>query len=208
MNNTILAVVVVALALSLSTTGFAAPITAAGIQCTGAFGTPFSCGNINDDLVNDATGSASDRSFWLGREGTALETITINLGEIFTLDRIDLYNTSNRNFDDRGTLDFRVWISSSPVNPTTNPAAVFGTLILDSALVFSTGNPNPVQSFTTFLAKPTGQYLTFRSDSFFNKGAGLSELDVAGTPIPEPGTALLSAAAICLLAGRFLRQRV
>jgi uncharacterized protein (TIGR03382 family) len=194
--------------LALSTAAFAAPIitySSAAITCTGSFNALFPCSNINDNQVNDFDGTPSTRPYWLGRQRTALATITIDLGSDFTLSQLDLYNTSNRQYEDRATLDFRVWISSTPVTPTIGAGDTFGTLILDSTLTNFTGDPNPVQSFTTFLGNPSGRYLTFRADSSDTQGSGLSELDVFGTP--EPGTTVLMAAGVFALAVLGRRRR-
>jgi hypothetical protein len=118
--------------------------------------------------------------------------------------QLDLYNTSNRVYDDRATLDFRVWLSSTPVTPTTGAGDTFGTLILDSTLANFTGDPNPAQSYV-LVGNPTGRYLTFRADSQDTSGSGLSELDVF--IIPEPGTSVLLAAGMLALAAFGRRRR-
>jgi hypothetical protein len=60
--------------LALSTAVFSAPITysSAAITCTGSYSTLYPCSKINDDPVNDMDGLPASRSFWLGRQMTAL----------------------------------------------------------------------------------------------------------------------------------------
>ena len=201
---------------ALNTAAFAAPLTysSAAVTCTGFYDAgdeTFPCANITDNIVDDSTGGPGAWSFWLGRQAAPFETITIDLGGLYTLDQIDLYNASNRQHNDRGTLDFRVWVSSAPVSPTDAPGDTFGTLVLDGTLTFYTGDPNPAQTFTSFLTSPTGRYVTFRADSFFSESAGLSELDLFGSPagvgqVPEPATTALMAAGVLAIVA-FRRRR-
>jgi hypothetical protein len=203
-----------------ATVANAAPITYASgaIACTGSYwDLYYPCSKINDGIVDDTVDPPNGYySYWLGRDGTSNETITIDLGGVYTLSQLDLYNTHNGPYNDRATLDFRVWISAAPQTPTDAPGDVFGTLILDGTLLFypDPANPNPVQTFTTFLNTPTGRYLTFRADSippphpsFGTTSAGLSELDVHGVAVPEPATtSLLLAGLVCLARKRWRRR--
>jgi hypothetical protein len=208
---------VAGLILGLTTPVDAVPLSYSNtVQCTGFYSSgseTFPCDRINDNIVTDGPGAVDLWSFWLGRQATGLETLTVDLGGLFTLSQVDLYNTHNRNHNDRGTLDFRMWISSAPVTPTTNVGDTFGTLILDGTLAFTAGqNPNAAQIFSSFLATPTGRYVTFRADSFFSQGAGLSELDLSGDParlggVPEPaGMILLGTGLGCLALLRRYRR--
>jgi PEP-CTERM motif len=141
----------------------------------------------------------------------ANETLTVDLGRIDTISGFDIYNTHNGQnccSNDRGTVGFEIWVSTTPVTPDTTSDS-FGTLVLDSSLAFYTfpwysTDPNPLQAFSI---DPTlGQYVTFRSTSFpvSYAGSGLSELQVEGTT-PEPATSALTLGALAAIC--FLRRR-
>jgi hypothetical protein len=144
------------LILGLASSVEAAPLSYSNsVQCTGFYSAgseTFPCDRINDNIVTDGPGAVDLWSFWLGRQATGLETLTVDLGGLFTLSQVDLYNTHNRGYNDRGTLDFRMWISSAPVAPTNNPGDTFGTLILDGTLTFAANQaPNAAQTYSSRL---------------------------------------------------------
>ncbi len=185
----------------------AAPIV--GVTCTGSWsndasgGGTYGCGGAIDGITNDVVSGPGGRaSYWLGRDLTsgnsANETLTFDLGALFLIDSFDIFNTHNglcAGCNDRGTVNFQIWISQNPVIPDTLPGASFGDLVLTDALAYYTVNPNPLQHFD--ITPELGRYVTFRATSFVRLGAGLSELSV-NTEVPEPAAGLLCAAALAV----------
>ncbi len=199
----------VALTLLFSAMAAAAPLSTVSATCSGEYGSFYGCTSAIDGIINDTVLNGSgNSSYWLGRQTTYYETLTVDLGRLDVITGFDIYNTDNGQnccSHDRGTLGFMIWVSSVPVTPDTNPSSSFGSLVLNSTLIFYTfpnyyaGN-NPVQTFS--ITPVLGRYVTFRSMSFpvSYAGSGLSELDVNGFETPEPGSGLLmaiAAVAIC-----------
>jgi hypothetical protein len=125
------------------------------------------------------------------------ETFTVDLGGQYIISSITLYNTHNRDNNDRGTQDFTIWISATAVVPDTNPGSTFGTQVLSGTLAFHAyDNPNTPQPFA-LVSATTGRYVTFRERSWYcptgNCSAGLSEIEVFGEPagVLEPGSITL-----------------
>ena len=187
-----------------------AVVTPVGITCTGSWafdptgGGFYGCAGAIDGVVNDAIpGPTGDASYWLGREQALNETFTVDLGANYLITSISLYNTHNGvnpdDSNDRGTKDFKVWISTTAVVPDTVSAS-FGTEVLDGTLAFFAifnSNPidNPQQSFD--VAPTLGRYVTFRAETYQGAeditgfpavGAGLSEIVINA---PEPATLAL-----------------
>ena len=201
------------MAVAFTPLAAAFPVAPASAVCSGSWfdngfpgGDFYGCAGVIDGVVDDTVpggeggGSAS---YWLGREQTLNETFTVDLGGDFKITALDLYNTHNGinpDSNDRGTLHFKVWISSDPVIPDTVSAS-FGTQVLDADLAFFPfTNPNPKQSFD--IADTTGRYVTFRAETYQGAedltgfpavGAGLSEIVIQ---TPEPATLALLALGI------------
>lgn len=149
--------------------------------------------NVTDGELNDYYGA--DRSFWLGPNG-GLESITVDLDDLFSIDRIDLQNTHNGGYNDRGTEDFSIWVSEDGIE---------WTQILDRTLpnAYGTGNVIPLASY---LFDPiSARYVRLDVESFYGAGAGLNEIRVY-EHIPEPGTLLLLGGGLLALARRRRRR--
>jgi hypothetical protein len=176
------------------------------IKSSGALG-GFPASNVTDRRVDDFD-FGGVRSFWLGREQTANEFFILDLGDDFQIERIELQNTHNRQYDDRGTAGFEIWAalaldgSNDLIDPQLILSGVlpsrFGTGADIPFDIFSVANGD-FQTFNT-------RYLQFVATSFYGAGsyagAGLNEIRVFAD-IPEPGTlALLGLGGLGLLRRR------
>ena len=140
--------------------------------------------------------------------------LVIDLGAPYFIDQIDLYNSYWNGTI--GTGDFQIKASNSVYFDETSPGVPSGadyllvpgtdTLILTDTLTQST-LPATGESF---YPAPTVayQYLEFKALSSFydNPYRGLNEIEVYGTPVPEPNTLVLGALGLLSLLG-FTRRR-
>ena len=180
--------------------------------------TTFDGGDFPATRVTD--GSVADvfaNNYWLGREFTDSEYFVLDLGELFTIDEIALRNTHNTQFNDRGTEEF-VILASSEVdgsNELVDPfPIVSGTLsraddqTVIEPEVFSAGHQGffgGSARYLQFIALT--HYSTLGAADFGS--AGLNEIEVYGTVIPEPASASLALlGAMGLMAGARRRKRM
>ena len=144
----------------------------------------------NDFRAQRATdGSDTDvysGTYWLGREQTPNEWFIVDLGAPVALKQLLLRNTHNTQYNDRGTLSFRVFAA----------AAVDGSNLLVSPVQILSGTLASVASQAPIIAQAfsaqngltptTARYLKFESLTATNNNAGLNEFEVyaafTGTP--------------------------
>ena len=127
--------------------------------------------NVNDGRFND-TGSAGDWSFWLtGHNETGY--IIIDLLDVYEISRFEIQNTHNRDFNDRGTRDFRIFLSADGENYEA---------VIDDTLpnVFGTGSQIPWVSYE--VPGISARYVKFNVDSYYLDSGGLNELNVYSVP--------------------------
>ncbi|MEM0964575.1 MAG: discoidin domain-containing protein [Verrucomicrobiota bacterium] len=89
---------------------FGKPVTASSYYNSPRNGQVFEPENITDGRLAD-TGSLHDWSFWIAETGDSGQ-VTIDLEQTYTVSRIDLQNTRNRQYFDRGIKDFVIEVSS------------------------------------------------------------------------------------------------
>jgi hypothetical protein len=72
-------------------------------------------------------------SYWLGREQLENEYFTIDLGQNYLLDRIELFNTHNRQFNDRSTDEFALFGATAvgPDNKLLDPIPLLSGNLTD-----------------------------------------------------------------------------
>jgi hypothetical protein len=178
-------------------------------------GEGFNARRVADSILTED----SSFNFWLvnadNTEG--LPYFVLDLGDSYSIDEFNLFNTHNRHANNFATREFRILASNSVVDTGTNGSDLSGTIetILDSALG-DTDNQSPVLGQTRDNITPHSEvgvrYLKFIADSgrtnenYKDENRGLNEIQVFGQQaavIPEPSTLIL--AAFGLLG--FLRRR-
>jgi Concanavalin A-like lectin/glucanases superfamily/Lamin Tail Domain/CotH kinase protein len=153
----------------------------------GGAGADFHPSKVTDGSTTDVFSS----TYWLGREGVANESFIVDLGAPVDVRWLYLRNTHNTQYNDRATLSFRVFASSS-VDGTNN--LVSPVQILSNTLA-RVDNQSPIQaqafSANNGLTPTTARYLKFESLTALNNNAGLNEFEVysafTGAPAPTGG---------------------
>jgi hypothetical protein len=156
----------------------------------------FNAFQVTDGLIDEPV----QRGYWLEKEDMDGQGFfTLDLGDQYALSQIDLRNTHNAQFNDRGTRDFEILGANAitPAHDLVNPVnVVSGTLTQRSGAADDT-TPIPADTFT---ASGQFRYLRFRALSAYSDAAnynnpGLNEIEVIGTrvpsnPTPAPNVAL------------------
>jgi hypothetical protein len=139
----------------------------------------------------------------------------IDLGAVYALSSISLFNTHNQENTDRGTNQFEIDASNSATfvdaDVDFDLSGSISNIVANNLTFHSTSVPEQ-----TFGVSGSFQYLRFTTLSFCtscqvnsNGGAGLNEIRVFGTvppsPVPEAGT--LALLGIGLLGLRFNRRK-
>jgi hypothetical protein len=159
------------------------------IDGSGAYGAPdFASGDFPATAVTDGSISEAISKIWLGREGEGEEYFTLDLGAPVNIQEILLRNTTNREFADRGTRDFRIFAANAVdgSNQLVNPVE-----ILSGKLPNSAGITPPLSTVFTSdngLTATNARYLRFEalSSTYFNDNVGLNEIEVYDQVLHEP----------------------
>ena len=158
-------------------------------------GAPYDGGSFPARLAVDGIKFEADNaseSWWLGREQTLDEYFTLDLGEVFSVDRIDLYNTHNRQYNDRGTEEFVIFGSQEVDggNQLVNPIPVLSGNLSDTSFE----DDIPVETFTAAngLNVSDVRYLQFQalSSTYGNGNVGLNEIEVYSSSFVSSNRAL------------------
>ena len=117
---------ILALTLILCACAAADTLTPVSVTCTEEYNTGYPCSALIDGVTNDLTpGPGGVHSYWLGGEifpdyvAVTNETFTVDLGYLDLVTGFDIFNTHNGSSDDRGTLAFTIWLSTTPLIPVT-----------------------------------------------------------------------------------------
>ncbi len=146
-------------------------------------GAPYDGGQFPARLaVDGVTYEADDAtpSWWLGREGTLDEYFTLDLGDVYNVDRIDLFNTHNRQYNDRGTEEFVIFGAQQVDvnNQLIDPVPVLSGNLFETSFE----EDLPAESFTSDNGfNPVDvRYLKFQSlsSTYGNSNVGLNEIEV------------------------------
>jgi hypothetical protein len=212
----------------LATTCFGSqiPLSPANvIGGSGSYGGNWQTGSFNaTEILDQQTGLVSDNfgvSYWINPDGGPLNAyIVIDLGAAYHLSSLDLFNTHNSQYGDRGTGDFTIEAGNSVVNLGAAGFDLTGstTVILNGTLVAApVSDPITGQTFT--LSDPgTYRYIKFEPHTVASAGApccgpnnyGLNELRAFETPLPNdnaPEPAPMALIASGLAAVALLRRR-
>lgn len=153
---------------------------------------------IVDGITVDS-GTGYNWSFWLSAQGTnAGQWVQVDLGTNYQLSSVVLFDTHNRWYNDRGTKDFHLSLSSDGTHFSTigSGAFTYDQWLNQTALTVTTTD------------NPIGRYLRFNVGSCWGcQSAGLAELQAYGAlPVPEPESYAMLLAGLGLM-GFIARRR-
>lgn len=130
-------------------------------------------GNITDGGFGDDTGSLS---FWLSPQGVSDTTLTIDLQGDYVINALELQDSHNRWYYDRGTNAFTVRTSLDNVNYTT---------VLNDSFSHADWEYLTVRHFD--IPAVNARFIQFESLSIYGgAGAGLNEFTAFGSPSAVP----------------------
>ena len=177
-----------------------------------AFTGSFAANNVLD--TQTGTVSEPGSAYWLNADGGDQDAfIVIDLGQAYQLGTIELFNTHNTQFNDRGTGQFTISGSNS-IAPAAAGAygqdLVGGTLLVSGTLDDETQAEDPINAQPFTVTNTTAfRYLRFDAETVDAGGTpccgannyGLNEIRVF--QVPEPTTLGL----LSLGGALFLRRR-
>lgn len=144
----------------------------ATVTASSIYSATFDVNNIKDGLLYDID---VQKGFWLTKNQVDNAYITVDLGDTYNIDKIDLQNCRNAGYGDSGTKDFTLYYSTDGSNWTK---LLNGTLT--SATSLSSAEIMPVESFT--FDPVNARYVKFEANSYVHlrtnqdNRAGLSEM--------------------------------
>ncbi len=123
--------------------------------------------------------------FWWGKENDEEEFFVLDLGQQYNIERIDVFNSQNAQFDDRATNGYEIY-GSNAVGPNNDPDTgaggddlVNGVLIASGELAEQIGADDPIDAEPIV---PTNggpfQYLRFQTVGPFHDGQVLTQRSV------------------------------
>lgn len=158
----------------------------------------FSANNVlnqQSGFVAETAGQGTpDGSFWLGGEAAGNAYFVIDLGAAYQISRIDLFNTHNQGYFDRGAREFTITASASATFYNADAGYVpDGAQTLLSGTLSTVGvDPIPGETYTSangLAGDSTAyRYLQFVAYNYHGDGPGLAEIRLYTSAIPEPST--------------------
>ncbi|MBQ7126465.1 discoidin domain-containing protein [bacterium] len=134
----------------------------------------FDVNKIKDGVLYDISGTGVGqgdfaKGYWIAPNGVTNAYITVDLGDTYNIDKIDLQNTRNAGHGDSGTKDFTLYYSTDGTNWTT--------LLSDTLTTTTAKNSSEIMPIESFTFTPVdARYVKFEANTYNNARAGLSEM--------------------------------
>jgi hypothetical protein len=176
------------------------------IYTSGDYNATFVAKNVLDTQTgpvfenNQNANPPSTSGFWLAPDGAKVpDYFVIDLTKQYELTSVDLFNTHNAQFNDRGTGQFLITGSNNLADLEAQPVSL-GTTITSGTLMAANSGTDPLvdQHFIATTGNQVFQYIRFdavtgsASGTLFTANAvGLNEIRLNGGLAPEPGSFIL-----------------
>ncbi len=134
----------------------------------------FGVEKIKDGIIYDISGTATNvqdayKGYWIAPNGVTNAYITVDLGDTYNIDKIDLQNTRNAGHGDSGTKDFTLYYSTDGTNWTT--------LLSDTLTTTTAKNSSEIMPIESFTFTPVdARYVKFEANTYVFTRAGLTEM--------------------------------
>ena len=134
----------------------------------------FGVEKIKDGIIYDISGTATNvqdayKGYWIAPNGVTNAYITVDLGDTYNIDKIDLQNTRNAGHGDSGTKDFTLYYSTDGTNWTT--------LLSDTLTTVTSKGSSEIMPIESFTFTPVdARYVKFEANSYVYNRAGLTEM--------------------------------
>ena len=158
----------------------------ATVTASSTYDNKFVANKIKDGILYDLSGKSNNeqdfgRGYWLAKDSVTNAYITVDLGDTYNIDKIDLQNCRNAGYGTSGTKDFTLYYSTDGTNWTQ--------LLSDTLTTAETSEIMPIESFT--FAPVDARYVKFEANTYYVQRAGLSEMWIfEHTPFWGVGTDL------------------
>ncbi len=134
----------------------------------------FDVNKIKDGVLYDISGTGVGqgdfaKGYWIAKDGVKNAYITVDLGSVYNIDKIDLQNCRNAGYGDSGTKNFTLYYSTDGNNWTQ---LLSDTLTTSPAR--NSTNIMPIESFT--FTPVDARYVKFEANTYILSRAGLSEM--------------------------------
>ena len=130
------------------------------------YSTPTAATEAVDGVPDDGT---TPTGYWLAKDGVTGASLTVDLGGPWEVTSIRLLNTAGGPAKNRGTADYRVFLSE---DGATYTGVGSGTLAAQDTTTWATHDVPP----------QLARYVRVVADSYHGAGAGLAELAALGRP--------------------------
>jgi|GEM_PF-1380478 len=154
----------------------------------------FAADNVVDEQSGSIVADNFGDNYWLASDGTGSASILIDLGVATPLSKIDLYNTTNTGYNDRGTSNFHIEVANAITgNSATSYALANGVTVASGTMSYENVGVAPApQSYALSTGGTAYRYVRFVVDTSKYNNPGLHELRLFGVGTGVGGSTVYS----------------
>jgi VCBS repeat-containing protein len=165
------------------------------------YSSSFSADRILDNQSGAVSVDSFGNNYWLASDRAATGHVILDLGTATDLSQVALYNTSNTDFGDRGTLKFHIEVATAITGSTATSYALVNPITAASGVLVdaTVGVAPTAQTFDLNTAGVIPRYVRFVVDSSRNNNPGLNEIRLFSVNALAGGSTVYSLASVPLL---------